>query len=181
MPGQQIELNPVSRITINAMGQPGQRTFFIQGRRKSQLVTLICEKQTAQALATALAQLLEELKDKYPAGARYMKSVSNMDLEEPIAPEFRVGQMRLGYFEDRDLVVIVCREMLAEDVDDEEGSTVRFFCTRQQIDMLVNHTNEVVARGRPICQLCGKPMDEHGEVEGFCPRRNGHADEMVFA
>ncbi len=72
MPGQQVELNPVSRITINAIGQPGQRTFYIQGRRGAQIVTLICEKETARALAEALLQFLVELKVIFPAGAKYM-------------------------------------------------------------------------------------------------------------
>ncbi len=181
MPGQQVELNPVSRITINAIGQPGQRTFYIQGRRGPQIVTLICEKETARALAEALLQFLDELKEKFPAGAKYMKNVANMDLDEPIAPDFRVGGMRLGYDENRDLIVIVCSELLAEDIDESEGSVVRFFCSRAQIDALANHTMEVVVRGRPMCQLCGKPMDADGNVQGFCPRRNGHADELVFA
>jgi uncharacterized repeat protein (TIGR03847 family) len=181
MPGQQIELNPVARITINAIGQPGQRTFYVQGRRGAQVVSLICEKETARALAEALLQLLEELKDKYPDGAKYMKQVTNMDLEEPISPEFRIGQMSLGYEEGRDLVVVVCRELLADDIDESEASVVRFYCTRAQIDALAQHTMEVVSKGRPICQLCGKPMDPDGNVQGFCPRRNGHADEMVFA
>jgi uncharacterized repeat protein (TIGR03847 family) len=181
MSGQQIDLNPISRITVNAIGRPGQRTFYLQGRKGAQLVTLICEKETARALAEALQHLLEELQTKFPQGARYLKHLSSMDLEEPIAPEFRVGQMGLEYDEARDHIIIVCREMLAEDIDDSESSTVRFHCTRAQVDALAVHTMEVVSKGRPICQLCGKPMDEHGNVLGFCPRRNGHADELVFA
>lgn len=181
MPGPQIDLNPVSRITVNAIGRPGQRTFYMQGRRGAQLVSLICEKETARALAEALQQLLEELKTKFSQGARYMKQLSNMDLEEPIAPEFRVGQVSLEYDEAHDRIIIVCREMLAEDIDDEQASTVRFHCSRAQIDALAEHTLQVVAKGRPVCQLCGKPMDEDGNVQGFCPRRNGHADELVFA
>lgn len=181
MSGQQIDLNPVSRITVNAIGQPGQRTFYLQGRKGAQLVTLICEKETARALAEALVHLLEEIKTKYPQGSRYMKQVSNMDLEEPIAPEFRVGQMSLEYDESKDHVIVICREMLADDIDDAEAATVRFHCTRTQVDALAEHTLEVVSKGRPVCQLCGKPMDAEGNVLGFCPRRNGHADELVFA
>jgi uncharacterized repeat protein (TIGR03847 family) len=181
MSGQQIDLNPVSRITVNAIGRPGQRTFYLQGRRGAQLVTLICEKETARALAEALQHLLDDLKSKFPQGARYMKQMSNMELEEPIAPEFRVGPMSLEYDEGRDRIIVVCREMLAEDVDESEASVVRFHCTRAQVDALAEHTLEVVSKGRPVCQLCGKPMDADGNVQGFCPRRNGHADELVFA
>lgn len=181
MPRQEYELNPVSRITINAIGEPGQRTFYIQGRRGAQLITLICEKETARALAEHLLKYLEDLNEQFPAGAKYMKSVSNMDLEAPVAPEFRVGQMALGFDEQRDLVMVVCHELLAEDIESSEGSIVRFYCSRAQIEALATHTIEVVSKGRPVCALCGKPMDADGNVLGFCPRRNGHADELVFA
>jgi uncharacterized repeat protein (TIGR03847 family) len=176
-----IELNPVSRITLNAIGEPGNRTFYIQARKGSSLVTLVCEKEQVSALALALQQLLEDLRVKYPKGANYMRLTMDMDLEEPFAPEFRVGQMGLGYDEENDLIVIVARELLPEDVEPDEASTVRFFCSRAQVDALSRHGVEVVAKGRPICPLCGKPMDPEGNVAGFCPRRNGHADEIVFA
>ena len=81
----------------------------------------------------------------------------------------------------RDLVMVVCHELLAEDIESSEGSIVRFYCSRAQIEALATHTIEVVSKGRPVCALCGKPMDADGNVLGFCPRRNGHADELVFA
>jgi uncharacterized repeat protein (TIGR03847 family) len=181
MPGQQLDLNPVTRITINAVGQPGQRTFYIQGRRGSQKATLICEKETARALAETLLQVLDDLRQRLPDGSRYQRLSIDMELEPPVSADFRVGQMSLNYDEGRDLIIITCRELLAEDVDEEQASVVRFFCSRAQIDALANHTVEVVSKGRPVCALCGKPMDAEGNVEGFCPRRNGHSDEMVFA
>jgi uncharacterized repeat protein (TIGR03847 family) len=181
MPNQSIEVNPCSRITIDAIGEPGNRTFYIQARKGAQIVTLICEKETASSLALALQQLLEDLREKYPSGANFMKIVADMSLDEPIAPEFRVGQLGLGYDESRDLVVIFARELISEEIDPNEASTVRLFCSRAQVDALSKHTLEVVSKGRPICALCGKPMDPDGNVIGFCPRRNGHADELVFA
>ncbi len=38
-----IELDPVTHITAGAVGQPGQRTFFIQAERKSDRVDLVCD------------------------------------------------------------------------------------------------------------------------------------------
>lgn len=79
------------------------------------------------------------------------------------------------------MIVLVVSELLPEDMEQEDASTVRFFCSRAQIDALSRHGMEVVSKGRPLCPLCGKPMDADGNVIGFCPRRNGHADEIVFA
>lgn len=178
---QSIELNPISRITASALGEPGNRTFYLQARKGSQLVTLLCEKEQVRALAAALEQMLDELKRNYPKGANFMRLTMDMSLEEPVTPEFRVGQMGLGYDSDNDLVVILARELVPEDTDPEDAFTARFFCSRAQVDVFVRQAHEVVSKGRPICALCGKPMDADGNVEGFCPRRNGHADEIVFA
>jgi len=89
--------------------------------------------------------------------------------------------MGLGYDEKNDLTVIVLTELLPEDVNPDDAASVRLFCSRAQIEAFSRQGKEVVARGRPVCPLCGKPMDPNGEVQGFCPRRNGHSDEIVFA
>ena len=176
-----IDLNPVSRITANALGEPGNRTFYIQARKGATLVTLLCEKEQVRALGVALEQTLDELKQKHPKGANYMRQVMDMSLEEPVSPDFRVGTLGLGYDEPEDMIVLVAREMQPDESETEDALTVRFFCTRAQVDTFSKHAQEVVSKGRPICALCGKPMDFEGNVIGFCPRRNGHADEIVFA
>lgn len=181
MPNRSIEMNPVSRITISAIGEPGHRTFYMQARKGSQMATLVCEKEQVSALCLALQQLLDDLRTKHPKGANFMRLTMDMELEEPFTPEFRVGRMGLGYDEDSDLVVIVVSELVPEEVDTEEASTARFFCSRAQVEALSRHGAEVVSKGRPICPLCGKPMDADGNIESFCPRRNGHSDEIVFA
>jgi hypothetical protein len=35
---------------------------------------------------------------------------------------------------------------------------------------------EVIAGGRPICPLCGAPIEASGHV---CPRSNGHATALA--
>ena len=187
-----IDLNPVSRVTADAVGVPGQRTFYIQARKAQRLVTLTCEKEQISTLSQALNTMVDDLKTRYPKGARFNQLELDMSLEYPVNPEFRVGQMGLGYDEDRDMIVLVLREVARLSPDEsetdtleqreaDEGRTIRIFCTRAQADALARHSEEVVGRGRPICALCGKPMDVNGNVEGFCPRRNGHGDEIVFA
>lgn len=183
-----IELNPVSRITADAIGEPGSRTFFLQARKGSRLITMLCEKEQVRALGLAIQEMLEDLRKRYPKGARFMQLQMDMSLEEPVVADFRVEQMGLGYDEDNDLIVLVIKELAqaegeaeAETEADESGIVVRVFASRAQMEALSRHAADVVARGRPICPLCGKPMDADGNVIGFCPRRNGHADEIVFA
>ena len=165
-----IELNPVSYLTIGTVGEPGQRTFYLQGSRGTHIISLIIEKEQAVMLANSFESLLEELDSRHPAPAKESQEPIWMDmrLREPIEALFRVGNMGLGYNEDTDQVVLVAYELVDED---DDPSIVSFWATRIQVQSLIQHTLDVVKAGRPICGNCGLPMDADGH---FCPNRNGH-------
>jgi uncharacterized repeat protein (TIGR03847 family) len=173
MPSKELDLNPVSRITTGAIGPPGKRVFYLQARKDEQLVTLIVEKQQVQSLAIGVEQFLVELQKRFPdlpeASADFKED--DMALEQPIDPVFRVGQIGLGYDEATDRLVLVAREIQAEDDDSEESAVARFWCTRSQVRAMCRWGLEVASRGRPVCGNCGEPIDPEGH---FCPKRNGH-------
>ncbi|HET7010711.1 MAG TPA: DUF3090 domain-containing protein [Anaerolineales bacterium] len=175
MPGQQFDLNPVTRITTGAVGPPGKRVFYLQARGGDEMVTLIVEKIQVQSLAVGLEQFLVELAGQFPglpeASASYDQG--EMELETPIDPAFRVGQIGLGYDQPSDRIVVVARELQPEGSDPEEASVARLWCTRDQLRAMCQHGLEVASRGRPICGNCGEPIDPEGH---FCPRSNGHKD-----
>lgn len=177
MPYEIFDLNPVTRITAGAVGKPGQRTFYIQARQDNRLVTLLCEKQQVAALALGVEQLLEQLAEKDPERAGPPDAVLDIDmsLEEPLEPDLRVGQMGLGYDEERNLLVLVAQELLPEDADPSTASSARFWATAAQMRTLARHAAEVIAAGRPLCPLCGEPMDPENPDAHFCPRKNGHS------
>lgn len=166
----ELELNPVSRITTGAVGPPGKRVFYIQARTESRLVSLIVEKHQIQSFAIGLEEFLEELKGRLPdlpeASAEY--DSAEMELEEPLDPLFRVGQIGLGYDEESDRLVLIARQLESE----EEGTeVVRLWCTRSQLRAMCFWGLEVASQGRPICGNCGEPKDPEGH---FCPKSNGH-------
>jgi len=164
-----IELNPVTHITIGTVGPPGQRVFYLQGSRGSDVVSMIIEKQQASMLASSLETLLESLTEKYPVDEDRDSVWTDMRLREPIEPLFRVGNMGLGYNEEVDKVIVVAYELVEEE---EDANAVSFWATRTQAQALIKHAREVVSAGRPICGNCGQPIDPDGH---FCPNRNGHA------
>jgi uncharacterized repeat protein (TIGR03847 family) len=164
----EYDLDPVSFITVGTEGPPGQRVFFLQGVQAQQVVTLLFEKEQAVALATTLAQVLESLESEDPEHAKNLEPLrSNMNLLSPVRPEFRVAQLGLGVDEDRHLIILVAQE----GDDDEPGQRARFVGTYAQMLTLARHITDVVTQGRPVCPLCGGPIDPEGH---FCPRRNGH-------
>ena len=60
-----IELNPVSFLTVGTVGEPGQRTFYLQGSSGTQTISLTIEKEQAATLAANFESLLKELAEKY--------------------------------------------------------------------------------------------------------------------
>lgn len=163
-----IELNPATQITVGTIGPPGQRTFYLQGSRGSQIISLTIEKEQARMLAESFEALIQELATKYPE-ANDTSIWTDMRLREPIESLFRVGNIGIGYNEDSNQVVLVAYELVEEE---EEPNVVSYWLTRAQVQALVQHAYDVVKAGRPICGNCGKPIDPTGH---FCPQRNGHA------
>ncbi|HEX2069605.1 MAG TPA: DUF3090 family protein [Actinomycetota bacterium] len=196
-----IELDPVDRLTADAIGPPGSRTFYIQARKDDRLVTLLVEKQQVQLLSASVVEILSRIGKETGQGP----AEEAMQLEEPIAPEWRAGRLSIGYNEERDLLLLEVEEAIDEgegseeeasqepdparaemeqalieelerDVEGSEALTgmvrrVRFWATREQMLSLARHGAAVCARGRPTCQLCGNPLDPEGHV---CPALNGH-------
>lgn len=166
----QIELNPVSFLTVGTVGPPGQRTFYLQGGRGSQTVTLKIEKEQAALLASSMETFLEELTEQHPSETRAVDEsiLQDMRLREPVEELFRVGNMGMGFNETADQIVLVAYELVDED---DEPDVVSYWASRRQMRALVTHAREVVTAGRPICGNCGRPMEPEGH---FCPNRNGH-------
>jgi uncharacterized repeat protein (TIGR03847 family) len=171
----EIELNPVTHITTDAIGKPGQRVFFIQARKEAETVTLLVEKVQIQTLALGVEQFLTEIAIRFPdlppASADYEEA--KMRIYPPVDPVFRVGELGLGYDEPSDLMLIIAHEVTADGASEseEEVGIARFWGTRSQMLALVRWGLEVANRGRPVCPQCGEPMEPEGH---FCPKKNGH-------
>ncbi len=163
------DLNPVTHITAGVVGKPGKRTFYLQGRQGQTVVTLTAEKEQMSALSAGIDQLLERLG---LTGQSVQVSAAQMELAQPVEPVFRIGQLGLGYDAEQSLIVLVAYEL-----PEQEGATsvsvVRFWATQDQMRALARHAAGIVAAGRPICVLCGRPIDPEGH---FCPKRNGHGE-----
>jgi len=175
MPRDKIDLNPLGHVTVDAIGQPGKRVFYIQGWRETDLqpVTIIIEKIQLQSLALGADQILAELAKQKPdlAVPATDYEADKMRISPPVDPLFRAGEMGLGYDADSDRVVIMVREVVMEGGDSEQAAEVRFWCTRLQVRRLADWGREVLQRGRPVCPQCGQPMEPDGH---FCPKKNGH-------
>jgi uncharacterized repeat protein (TIGR03847 family) len=112
-----IELDPVDRITADAVGEPGSRAFYIQARQDSRVITVLVEKQQVQLLAASVVEILSRVGKETGQGP----DEEHMQLEEPVIPEWRAGRLSIGYHEERDLLMLEAEELMPEDEDDEDG------------------------------------------------------------
>lgn len=160
-------------FTADFTGRPGDRTFYLQARGSSGVHSFLLEKQQVEILAEKLQEMLLVIDENDTIKSAAPQRDPALDLAEPVDPEWRIGTIGLLYDEGRDVVVIVVQEARADDEEEEEDddSGYRFFLRRDQIRSLILHALAAVGEGRPLCQLCGLPMDPEGHV---CPASNGH-------
>lgn len=162
------EFPSVDAIDAESIGTPGKRTFRIRIIRGGESAALWMEKQQLAALGEALPRLLEQLRtpDQHP----------NEDADSIVAfpsdptIDFKVGRMALGYAAQEDRVVLVAHDVEAGD-DEALPPTLSCRFSREQARALSEACAEAVEGGRPICQLCHRPIDPEGHM---CPRSNGH-------
>ena len=173
-----FDLKQCSRITVGAIGPAGRRTFYLQGVQGRQVISLLIEKQHAQAMAVAIDELLSELEQQYPLDRPAPDLPRDLSLLDPVTPTFAVGRMGLGYEADQDMLLIFVEELLSdEEMALREPAAGRFWVTRGQMQALSAHVKKLAAAGRPTCALCGNPIDPDGH---FCPPSNGHASAKIL-
>jgi uncharacterized repeat protein (TIGR03847 family) len=175
-------------FTTGTVGSPGRRVFYLQARQGGRVVTLKLEKEQVGALAEYLAKLLSDLPAPGPLP-------TDMALLEPVAEAWVVGSLGVAYDEGADHILIVAEE-LTEETEEEEGeeeereereepperaaqepaespdtAKARFRLTRPQAAAFVERARSLVQAGRPVCRVCGLPIDPDGHP---CPGTNGH-------
>jgi uncharacterized repeat protein (TIGR03847 family) len=182
MPRRRFIFDPPERFVTGTVGQPGQRTFFLQAREGARVVSVALEKVQVAVLADRLGQLLEELERRGIAAEADTSEAANdtSPLDEPLNEAFRAGALTLGWDGDAERVLIEARaesedgepvDPDEDDPEDEDGPdllSVRL--TADAARAFVERAVRVVASGRPPCPLCGQPLDATGHI---CPRRNG--------
>jgi uncharacterized repeat protein (TIGR03847 family) len=184
MPGREFAFDPPERFVAGTVGQPGQRTFFLQATGSGRTISVALEKLQVSALAERLDGLLDEVRRRQGADSA-VPAVAPPQLEDvapldaPIEEEFRVGTLALAWDDDDNLVIIEAQSAVdeAEPADDApsdietNADLLRVRLAPAVARAFVKRALRVVAAGRPPCPLCGNPLDPEGHI---CPRQNGH-------
>jgi len=172
--------DPVERFVVGTVGIPGERTFFIQARTGTRLVSVALEKAQVAAIADRILQILREIRISEPLAIFERVSYDDQPLETPIDEEFRVGVIGLAYLSDRRLIEIDLQAIAeSESTEDEmleidtssDQEILRVLMTLGYAESFAKRANAIVAAGRAPCPFCGGPIDPSGHL---CPRANGY-------
>ncbi|MBQ1083238.1 DUF3090 domain-containing protein [Nocardiopsis sp. B62] len=190
-----FQFNPPERFVVGTVGQPGERTFFLQAVGEGRITSVVLEKAQVEALATRIEELLEEVHRRF--GAPPDEAAPPEDdgpLEQPIEQDFRVGTLALAWDAEAARVIIEAQEIdetateeLVEDDDEEElevfaeeapahRDVLRVYLSPGEARAFADRALKVVSAGRPDCPLCGRPLDPNGHI---CARQNGYRPDRL--
>lgn len=184
------------RFVAGTVGEPGQRTFFLQAREGSKLTSVGCEKQQVSVLAEHLDRVLNEIGrlsgGMVPVPPKRDVAHDNEPLDAPITEEFRVGTMTIAWDPSDQRIVIEMFSSAGDDTDlefaeDESAEPVSEMTAERAGEVLIVRIKPAVARdfvaraealvaaGRPACPFCLQPIDPEGHI---CPRANGYRRQL---
>ena len=176
MPTLVHEFSWPDRVVIGTVGVPGARTFYLQVRTGKQIVTIAMEKQQAALLAEKIDDVLDQLNalEGNPFSVPTTTPIELVDNDplEAVEEQFRTGAMSLGW--DPTTAQVVIEAYPISDADDEDESLDQDDAEVPEMVLVkmpvgtarafTKRTREVVGAGRPLCPLCGYPMDADGHI-----------------
>lgn len=175
------EFNPVERFVAGTVGVPGERTFFIQARTGSRVVSVVVDKSQVVALGERTKVMLREIKKNDPTIVIDNTEIDDSPLEQPIFEEFRAGVIAMAWDVENLKIVYELREI--NDSDNDSQNELIFDEANLSVDLLRVHVSPTQAAafskrcltlasaGRTPCPFCGMPIDPTGHL---CPRANGY-------
>src|SRR6202034_2159745 len=107
--------DPPERFVAGAVGQPGERIFYLQATSASRVTSVVLEKFQVSLLAERIDELLDEVLRRTGAAEDIPETAPSAlrddgPLDLPLTEDFRVGAIALAWDSDGDRVVIEAQE-----------------------------------------------------------------------
>lgn len=178
MPTRVHEFAWPDRVVVGTIGLPGARTFYLQVRAGTQIVSIALEKQQSALLAEKIDEILDQLitVEGNPFSVPTSTPIELVDNDqlEAVQEQFRTGAMSLGWDPTTAQVVIEARPITdvedddnAESLDEDGADEPEMLLVRMPVGTaraFAKRTREIVGAGRPTCPLCGYPIDADGHI-----------------
>jgi uncharacterized repeat protein (TIGR03847 family) len=178
MPTRVHEFAWPDRVVVGTIGLPGTRTFYLQVRAGTQIVSIALEKQQSALLAEKIDEILDQLVtvEGNPFSVPKSTPIELVDNDqlEAVQEQFRTGAMSLGWDPTTAQVLIEAYPITDVDADDNDESLDEDGANEPEMLLVrmpvgtarafAKRTREIVGAGRPTCSLCGYPIDADGHI-----------------
>jgi uncharacterized repeat protein (TIGR03847 family) len=178
MPTRVHEFAWPDRVVVGTIGLPGARTFYLQVRAGTQIVSIALEKQQSALLAEKIDEILDQLitieNNPFSVPTSTPIELVDNDQLEAVQEQFRTGAISLGW--DPATAQIVIEAYPITDVepdnddvsrDEDDADVPEMLLVRMPVGTaraFTKRTREIVGAGRPTCPLCGYPIDADGHI-----------------
>src|SRR5438046_886785 len=121
MQRQVFEYDQPDRFVAGTIGEPGQRTFYLQASARGRVTSVALEKQQVAALAERVDELLDEVLRR--SGGTAVPAMAPSDAEDsapldsPVSEEFRVGTMAIAWDDDAGMLLLEAHALVETDPD----------------------------------------------------------------
>ncbi len=165
---KRYEFDEVNLLYTVAMGAPGKRTFFLIMGQKEEWVRVWLEKEQLETLGLAIDQFIFSLSQEQRNLLQKAEETSLSDDAPSGMPsaELEIDQITLGFDQEKATL-----DFLVHGLGPQKENQAELFCraTLEQLKKLGSQAKSICAAGRPLCVLCGRPMDPEGHI---CPKDN---------
>src|ERR1022692_143859 len=153
--------DPPDRFIAGTVGQPGERTFYLQATAVGRVTSVALEKGQVSQLAERLDELLDEVLRR-TGGSATIPAVAPASLtddgplEQPLMEDFRVGAIALAWDGASERVIIEAQELsdepiepLAEELPEDGPAILRVTITAAAARAFAKRGPPPLGPGRP--------------------------------
>ncbi|ASK65093.1 hypothetical protein CFK39_03780 [Brachybacterium avium] len=172
-PAHVHEFDWPDRVVIGTLGRPGARTFYLQARAGEQILSIALEKEQSALLALKIDEILDQLiaveGNRYSVPTSTPVELVDNDPLDAVQEQFRAGTIGIGWDPTTAQVIIEAHPLPADDDALDPGAAAGSEMLRVRMPVgtaraFTQRTREIVEAGRPLCTLCGHPMDPDGHI-----------------
>lgn len=178
MPTRVHEFDWPDRVVVGTIGLPGARTFYLQVRSGTRVVSIALEKQQSALLAEKIDEILDQLStvegNPFSVPTSTPPELVDNDQLDAVEEHFRTGAMSLGWDPTTAQVVLEAYPITGDDADgidqllgEDDADETEMLLVRMPVGTaraFAKRTREIVGAGRPACPLCGYPIDADGHT-----------------
>ena len=164
------ELNKIEYIKPMASGEPGNRVFSIELYASQKSYKIFVEKEQLISVSEYIIRNLYSINVSDSNVKKNKHDVNYID------EEIKSNNIQIEIQNNNKIFIVYFREESETEIFNKLKINLNF----SQALFFAKSSLELASKGRPLCKLCYRPMNENEKSDSNpkicinCPRKNGH-------